>query len=185
MRSMQSRVRPVCTTVLATAVATVAIIAGAAPGAAADEGGGPGETGVRIVVRRGEIENGSRSNVRSVEMLALDGSSPTAVQTGWRVPIPTRRGEGEVPVQYQHVGLSVSLRAEVLGNDRIRLRGSIEDSTIDDRVALDAGSGTPTLRTFTQQLSAVVSNGEPTEVGSVVVADGASVFVEVEAEILD
>lgn len=184
MWNMQSRVRPL-TSPLAVVVMTVAAVATAAPVAGADEAGVSGEAGVRIVVRRGEIENGSRSSVRAIEMVALDGRGPTSVQTGWRVPISTRRDDAEAPVQYQNVGLSVSMRAEVLEGNRIRLRGSIEDSTIDDRVALAAGDGTPTLRTFNEQLNAIVTAGEPTEVGSVVVAGGASVFVEVVAEILD
>jgi Flp pilus assembly secretin CpaC len=150
----------------------------------AEESAGAGKATVRINFRLGETHQGRRAVTRTVQVTAVDGSGPGRVQAGWRVPIPVHRGDDDAvrSFQYHDVGLSVLVRAEVLDDGRIWLRGHIEDSSLDDGAVEE---GAPKLRTFEQELNAVVAAGEPLVIGSVAETGGASHFVEVEAEILD
>jgi len=178
-----SQVHVLRMTILAMFVAASAAVA--APGAAAEPTVDNVARTVRVTVRRGETNGGGRAVVNTVETVLVDGRGASSLESGWRVPIATGGGETGDEISYQHVGFSLRLRGRVLSGRRVELEGSVEESSLDDRLSTVPHAASPTMRTYHQNLNAVLVEGEPLRVGSFVDASGATSFLEMEVDILD
>ena len=152
-----------------------------APGrrAAADAG-----DNVRVTLRVGRLVDGRSMTVNTYELLVTVDSEPTEFLAGRRIPLvrQEQRVDDEVVVtdyDYQSVGFSAQIWVESVTGSRLRLRGSIEDSTI-------VSSGpTPTIETHQLRIDTVVADGATQELMRIDAPGGTKGFVEATVATVD
>ena len=92
-------------------------------------------------------------------------------------------GESEgnlLPVVYQNIGFITSVKARIIGKNRILLRGELEDSRVREGEAEDP----PVVETRQLSVNVVLSDGVPLALTRVEGASDPPGYVEVEASIL-
>jgi hypothetical protein len=158
------------TVAVALGIASVAMAAAEpAKGAAAD-----GQN-VKLTVRLGLLVDGGRTNVKSYELVLIDGGVSSKLLSGARVPF--RGPEGPV---YQNIGFTTEAHAWVLEDGRIKIVATIEDS----RLVETGADRPPTVETRQVAVNAILEPGEPMEVTRVDGIRDQSGFLEIEAKVV-
>jgi Flp pilus assembly secretin CpaC len=146
---------------------------------------------IKITLTVGDVEAEEGPTVRHYALIARDGGSPASLLMGWRTPIPTSTAsdDGSAPVTsyvYQNVGMTARIEARVLDDDRILVSGAIEISGARREAQLPGASKyAPTIGTFQQELNVLLRKGKPLRVAEVPDPEGGTMYLELEAEILD
>ena len=140
------------------------------------------------------VSNGGDSPDKTYRLLARGDNSKASLMTGWRVPIPTTTSSGEedgvtcgstTAYTYQNVGLTAQVRARVM-DDVVALLGEIEVSTAETPTRDRNGTPTaPTIGTFQQQFSVLLTEQAPLELASVASPEGQTLQIRLEADILN
>lgn len=144
---------------------------------------------VLVTIRVGETDPASQAHVRTYQMVAASGGRASRVTTGMRVPIAVTSldtsavpGKQVTPItsyQYQEVGFRAEVRVRLLANGKISLQAEIEDSR------LAAGEGfQPELDSRTQNVDAVLTQGEPLRILHAADPESGSFTLDVEASLL-
>ena len=84
---------------------------------------------------------------------------------------------------YQNVGLTAELRAKVLSETQVVLRGDIEVSAAKESTGTHAGAA-PTIGTFDQRFNVLLDDGKPLELAQVSNPEGGTVSIRVEANLM-
>ena len=141
---------------------------------------------VLITFTVGRIDSGGDVPLKSYSLLTSGNGERTEMMTGARVPIPVTRATADPanPVtsfNYQNVGFTAVVEARVLSSGKIKLAGSIEDSSL--APAAHSGGG-PIIQTLQQQLTAILDDGTPLRINSVEETDTRSLYIEIKADVL-
>jgi len=146
---------------------------------------------IKITLTVGDVEADKGPTVRRYTLIARDGGSPASMLMGWRTPIPTTisSDDGSTPVTsyvYQNVGMTAKIEARIMGDGRILISGAVEISGA-RREDLSPGASVqaPTIGTFQQELNVLLRNGKPLRVAEVPDPEGGTMYLQLEAEILD
>ncbi len=168
-------------------IVTVLLVAGllsVGPILAESEGSGATAAGpaenVMLTVRIGQLEGNKRVSVKSYDLVVISGGLGSKLLSGARVPFPaTDKGDVDGWV-YQNIGFTTEVHAWVMKDGRIKLIATLEDSEV------EAGQDgkPPSVETRQLSINAILTPGEPLEVGRVEGIRDRSGFVEVEARIL-
>ncbi len=114
--------------------------------------------------------------------MVVRGGLGSRLLSGARVPFPaTDEGDGDADGWvYQNIGFTTEVHAWVMKDGRIKLIATLEDSKV------EAGKDgmPPSVETRQLSINAILTPGEPLEVGRVEGIRDRSGFVEVEAKIL-
>lgn len=157
--------------------------------AAGDDKGEAVSSNVLITIT---VDEGQGNPERSYRLVVRGDNSDSRLMTGWRVPIPstTYRGQDEnveaatsTSYTYQNVGLTAELRARVLSDKQVVLKGNIELSAAKESTGTRAGAA-PTIGTFDQQFNVLLDNGKPLELAQVSNPEGGAVSIRVEANLM-
>jgi hypothetical protein len=160
--------------------------------AQAAESGGPGAPrNIAVTLFVGQTGGPSGPAERTYRMLGQDGS-PARILMGWRAPIPTRQAADDsatgpaTSFVYQNVGVSADLRTEVLGDGRVRVDGQIEISGPRGGQIAEMSSGKPLLiGTFQQMLRVVLPKGKRLRVAEAPDPDGGTLYLDLQADLLE
>ena len=115
----------------------------AVPTRGGDSVGGCVGTNVLVTIT---VAEGSEAPEKSYQLVARDRTrGATEMLTGWRVPVPTAKSGAPAVTSYtyQNVGLTAEIKAKVLPDSRVALRGGIEISKISEPTTKPSSSGTP------------------------------------------
>ena len=142
---------------------------------------------VLITFTVGRIDSGHDVPLKSYSLLAAGNGEKAEMMTGARVPIPVTRATADPakPVTsftYQNVGFTAVVEALVLPSGKIKLAGSIEDSSLAQPT--HSGGG-PIIQTLQQQLTAILDDGMPLRINSVEETETRSLYIEMKADVLD
>jgi len=157
--------------------------------AAGDDEGGTVSSNVLITIT---VDEGKGNPERTYRLVLRGDNSDSRLMTGWRVPIPstTHRGQDDnmeaatsTSYTYQNVGLTAELRARVLSDKQVVLRGDIEVSAAKESTGIRAGAA-PTIGTFNQRFNVLLDDGEPLELAQVANPEGGAVSIRVEASLM-
>ncbi len=168
-------------------IVTVLLVAGllsVGPILAESEGSGATAAGpaenVMLTVRIGQLEGNKRVAVKSYNLVVVSGGLGSKLLSGARVPFPASDKSDVDGWVYQNIGFTTEVHAWVMKDGRIKLIATLEDSEI------EAGQDgkPPSVETRQLSINAILTPGEPLEVGRVEGIRGRSGFVEVEARIL-
>ena len=146
---------------------------------------------IKITLTVGDVEAEEGPTVRHYALIARDGGSPASLLMGWRTPIPTSTAsnDGSAPVTsyvYQNVGMTARIEAQLIDDGRILVSGAIEISGARREAQLPgASSYAPTIGTFQQELNVLLRKGKPLRVAEVPDPEGGTMYLQLEAEILD
>ena len=146
---------------------------------------------IRITLTVGDVEADKGPTVRHYALIARDGGSPASMLMGWRTPIPTTTSfdDGSSPVTsyiYQNVGMTAKIEARVMGDGRILISGAVEISGARrEGPGREVSAQAPTIGTFQQELSVLLRKGKPLRVAEVPDPEGGTMYLEIEAEVLD
>jgi len=141
---------------------------------------GPAEN-VKLTFRMGQLEGNKRTESKSYDLVVVSGGLGSKLLSGARIPFPTSDEEDDdSDWVYQNIGFTTEVHAWVLEDGRIKLIASLEDSEV---VAGENGAP-PHVETRQLSINAVLTPGEPLEVGRVEGIRDRSGYVEVEANIL-
>ena len=163
------------------------LLALAAVPAVADE---PAAPNVLVTFEVGEVRDGRDAPLKTYEMIVAADGHRVAMSTGARIPIPTTQfkvaEDGSVPAPvtsftYQQVGFSATVMA-TLDDGGIRLRGSVDDSSLAD---LPAEHGRPFIQSMDQNLSVLLRPGVPLRINRVDESETRSFYISVRADRLD
>ena len=172
--------RWIVTVVLVAGLVSVGPILAESPDSGAPAAG-PAEN-VMLTVRMGQLEGNKRAAVQSYDLVVVSGGLGSKLLSGARVPFPTSdENEGDADGWvYQNIGFSTEVHAWVMEDGRIKLIATLEDSKV------EAGKDgmPPSVETRQLSINAMLTPGEPLEVGRIEGIRDRSGFVEVEAEIL-
>ena len=142
---------------------------------------GPAEN-VMLTVRIGQLEGNKRVAVKSYDLVVVSGGLGSKLLSGARVPFPASdEDDGDADEWiYQNIGFTTEVHAWVMEDGRIKLIATLEDSEV------EAGQDgkPPSVETRQLSINAILTPGEPLEVGRVEGIRDRSGFVEVEAKIL-
>ncbi len=170
-------------------IVTVLLVAGllsVGPILAESEGSGATAAGpaenVMLTVRIGQLEGNKRVAVKSYDLVVVSGGLGSRLLSGARVPFPaTGEGDGDTDNWvYQNIGFTTEVQAWVMADGRIKLIATLEDSEVEE----GQGGKPPSVETRQLSINAILTPGEPLEVGRVEGIRDRSGFVEVEAKIL-
>ena len=141
---------------------------------------GPTEN-VKLTFRMGQLTGNKRTESKSYNLVVVSGGLGSKLLSGARIPFPTsdEQEDGGEWV-YQNIGFTTEVHVWLLEDGRIKLIASLEDSEI---VAGEDGAP-PHVETRQLSINAVLTPGEPLEVGRVEGIRDRSGYVEVEANIL-
>lgn len=146
---------------------------------------------IKITLTVGDVEADTGPTVRRYTLIARDGGSPASLLMGWRTPIPTTTSsdDGTAPVTsyvYQNVGMTANIEARLMKDGRMLISGAVEISGA-RREAMTGGASlqAPTIGTFQQQLNVLLRAGKPLRVAEVPDPEGGTMYLQLEAEILD
>ncbi len=138
---------------------------------------------VRLVLRDGDRE-------RPIQALVLDGQR-VRTTTGWRVPIVERvvdsnDGGQMASIQYQDIGMGVTLLVRIVGAGRIRISGEVDLGRIQEgeptrAEAVDA----PTVASFRHVFDVMLADGVSTTLAEVPKPDSGSSTLSITADIQD
>lgn len=122
---------------------------------------------------------------RPIQALVLDGER-IRTTAGWRVPVATAVS-GPAAVQYQDIGIGVTLQARIVGPGRIRTSGEVDLGTIAREGAPAAlpPDVAPTVATFRHVFDVIVSDGVPTILAEVPKPGGGSATLTLTAGVAD
>ena len=168
-------------------IVTVLLVAGLlsmGPILAESEGSGATAAGpaenVMLTVRIGQLEGNKRVAVKSYDLVVVSGGLGSKLLSGARVPFPATDEDDVDEWVYQNIGFTTEVHAWVMKDGRIKLIATLEDSEV------EAGQDgkPPSVETRQLSINAILTPGEPLEVGRVEGIRDRSGFVEVEARIL-
>ena len=146
---------------------------------------------IKITLTVGDVETDQGPTVRHYVLITRDGGSPARILMGWRTPIPTETSsdDGSTPVTsyvYQNIGMTAKIEARVVGDGRILIAGAVEISGARrEGQGADVPARAPTIGTFQQELNVLLRDGKPMRVAEMPDPEGGTMFLELEAEVLD
>ena len=171
-------------------LSVLTLLAGARPTLAAEPQPGSARN-VQITITTGNTERRDVP-VRSYRLLCREGAPRARMMVGWRTPIPTARGgaEGgsEKPVTtfvYQNVGVTAQLETRMTSPSSIEVDGVIEISAARGIPGVELPPDMPVIGTFQQELAVVLAPGKPLRVAEVPDPDGGTLYLQLEARVLE
>ena len=148
-----------------------------------------GSIGENLVVTL-TVDEGGTSPSRTYRVVTRDDGSPSRLNAGWRVPIPTAtfasRDEGDRPgtatsYTYQNIGLTAALETRAI-EGRIEVHGNLEISAAKRSDEDAAGGGAPTIGAFQQSFNVLLEPGQPLELAEVSSPRGGTVSVHLRVD---
>lgn len=134
------------------------------------------------------VTEGSGSPEKSYQFIARDRTGAAELLTGWRVPVPTAESGSPAVTSYtyQNVGLTARIKAQVLPDSHVALRGGIEISKVSEPTTKPRSSVTPPIiGTFQQEFDVVLREGDPLDLAVVSTPDGGELTVRLRADCLN
>lgn len=155
----------------------------------------PETSSILITVTVGEEGAGRSASEESYRVLARDDGTPAVLDTAWRVPVPTQsfktmtKNGKVVPATsftYHKVGLDANFRANILKPGQVWLRGKLNVDTLTPAHATKhAEPGRRIDGSIDQQFDVVLRDGTPQRIAVVPVPEGGSLYIQLQAEILE
>lgn len=128
---------------------------------------------------------------RPIQALVLGGQR-VRTTTGWRVPFVTKVTEtGDesaqvTAIQYQDIGMEVTLHVRIVGAGRVRTSGEVDlGSILQDETTRSIEATSPTVVTFRHVFDTVLADGVDTTLAKVPKPDEGTVTLAIRAEIQD
>jgi hypothetical protein len=175
---------------IALLAAVTSLLAGARSTLAAEPQPGSGRN-VQITITTGNTER-KDVPVRTYRMLCREDAPRARMIMGWRTPIPTARGaaeaSGEAPVttyMYQNVGMTAQFEMHMPSASAITIDGTIEISAARGIPGVEVPRDMPVIGTFQQELAVVLTPGKPLRVAEVPDPDGGTLYLQLEARVLE
>ena len=166
------------------------LLAGARPALAAEPAQGGGRN-VQITITTGHTERRDVP-VRTWRLLYREGAPRARMMMGWRTPIPTARGTAEASAEapvttyvYQNVGMTAQLETRVASASAIEIDGTIEISAARGIPGVELPRDMPVIGTFQQELAVVLAPGKPLRVAEVPDPDGGTLYLQLEARLVE
>ena len=156
-----------------------------APIQASDSVGGSVGSNVLVTIT---VTEGTESTERSYQLIARDRAGAAELLTGWRVPVPTAESGSPAVTSYtyQNVGLTARIKAQVLPDSHVALRGGIEISKVSEPTTKPRSLVTPPIiGTFQQEFDVVLREGDPLDLAVVSTPDGGELTVRLRADCLN
>ena len=150
----------------------------------------PAATGpnVRITITIGDVEGPGQTTERTHRMVTRHGER-CEMMMGWRMPIPTTKlDEDGSPVTtyvYQNVGVTARLEARHLSDGRVMIGGQIEASGTREDARPGDSTKPPVIGTFQQVVNVILKDGKPLRIAEVPDPEGGTLYVELQADVLD
>ena len=145
--------------------------------------GGParqGDDGANVLFR---LELADGEGRWPIQALVLDGQR-LRTTTGWRVPTATEFSETSTSIDYQNVGMGVTLHVRVVSPGRVRVSGEVDLGTIDpEHEARSARPTAPKVATFRHVFDVILTDATATTLAEVPKPGGGSMVLTATADI--
>jgi hypothetical protein len=135
----------------------------------------------------GRIGAGAEDSQKTYKMLGQAGST-TSILMGWKMPIPTRSGEGgdATTYVYQNIGVSADMIPTIAPDGRFLVEGEIEISgTREPRGDAAKATKGPLIGTFQQALHVVLPRGKRVRVAEAPDPETGTLYLDLEVNLAD